>query len=72
MREKSIGLDQNRRAPGSSNLRRLLRDRRGATAIEYGFILALVVLAVMASIVSLGNVTTAMWNDVSAKVINAR
>lgn len=48
---------------------RLLRDRRAATAIEYGLIVALVVLAMMASLVSLGNVTSTMWNDVSNKVL---
>ena len=46
----------------------LARDRRGATAIEYGLILALVVLAIMSSLIALGTTTTDMWNDVSTKV----
>jgi pilus assembly protein Flp/PilA len=50
----------------------LVRDRKAATAVEYGFILALIVLAIMASLVELGGVTTGMWNNVSTKVQNAR
>jgi pilus assembly protein Flp/PilA len=47
---------------------RLTRDRKGATAVEYGFLLALIVLAVMGSLVSLGSVTTSMWGNISTKV----
>jgi pilus assembly protein Flp/PilA len=46
----------------------LIRDRRAATAVEYGFLLALIVLAIMAALVELGGVTTDMWNNVSNKV----
>ena len=46
----------------------LFRDRRAATAVEYGFLLALIVLAIMAALVELGGVTTDMWNNVSNKV----
>ncbi len=52
-------------------LRRLTRDSRGATAIEYGLIVSLIVIAAMASIVSVADVTTGMWNNVSAEVISA-
>ena len=47
---------------------RLVRDRKGATAVEYGFILALIVLAVIASIQGLAGATTGMWNNVSDQV----
>lgn len=47
---------------------KLLRDRRGATVVEYGFILALIVLAIMAALVELGSTTSSMWNNVSQKV----
>ena len=47
---------------------KLLRDRKGATAVEYGFILALIVLAMMAALVELGGTTTSLWTNVSTKV----
>ena len=53
-------------------LLRLAQDDRGATAVEYGLILALVVLAVIGSIQALANTTIGMWTDVSTKVQNAR
>lgn len=46
----------------------LARDCRGATAVEYGFLLALIVLAIMAALVELGGITTDMWNNVSNQV----
>lgn len=49
-------------------LRRLVRDRQGGTAIEYGLIAALIVIAMIASLKGLANVTTGMWNNVSAQV----
>jgi len=50
---------------------KLCRDRKGATAIEYGFILALVVIAMMVALIELGTTTTGMWNNVSTKVQGA-
>ncbi|WP_319951569.1 Flp family type IVb pilin [Sphingomonas caeni] len=49
----------------------LCRDRKAATAVEYGLILALVVLAIMTAIIQLGTTTTGMWNNVSTKVQQA-
>jgi pilus assembly protein Flp/PilA len=46
----------------------LIRDSKAATAVEYGLILALIVLAIMAALVALGTVTSGMWNNVSDKV----
>jgi pilus assembly protein Flp/PilA len=46
----------------------LFRDRKAATAVEYGLILALVVIAIIAAIIQLGTVTTGMWTNVSDKV----
>ena len=48
----------------------LLADRRGATAIEYGLILAFVVLAMFVALSELGSTTSRMWDNVSAKVGN--
>lgn len=52
-------------------VRALRRDNRGATAVEYGLIVGLIVVALIASIIALANVTTGMWNDVSTKVTTA-
>ncbi len=49
-------------------LRALMRNRRGATAVEYGLILALVVLGLMAGLASLGGQTTNTWGNISSKV----
>ncbi|QDX24575.1 Flp family type IVb pilin [Sphingomonas suaedae] len=51
---------------------RLLRCSRGATAVEYGFILALIVLVMIAALGELASGTTGMWNNVSNKVQTAR
>ena len=58
--------------PTLSLCRRLYADRRGATVVEYGLILAGIVLAIMGALHSLGGATGAMWNYVSVQVINAR
>ena len=52
--------------------RRLLRCRRAATAVEYGLIMAVVVLTMMAALVALADTTTGMWNNVSTAVQTAR
>ncbi len=52
-------------------VRRLLHDRRGVTAIEYGLILAFVFLVIFVAVVQLGNVTSLMWNDISTEVDKA-
>jgi pilus assembly protein Flp/PilA len=45
--------------------RRLWRSERGATAIEYGLIAALIVVAIMSSIGSIGETVSDMWNNVA-------
>ena len=52
--------------------RRLFVDRRGATAVEYGLIVALIVLAMVGALSSVADTTTNMWNNVSTKVVKAR
>lgn len=52
-------------------LKRLFADRKGGTAIEYGLIVALIVIAMIASFIGLANVTTGMWNNVSTAVTKA-
>jgi len=51
--------------------RQLFADRRGGTAIEYGLIAALVVIAMIASLGSLANQTVGMWGNVNNKVTSA-
>ncbi len=50
-------------------LREFRQDRRGASAIEYGLILAMVAVAIFASVAELGSLTGAMWDGVAANVI---
>jgi pilus assembly protein Flp/PilA len=47
---------------------KLFRDERGATAVEYGLILALIFLAMVGAVGVFANTTTQMWNTVSTKV----
>ena len=49
-------------------LKDLLTDKRGATAIEYGLIAALIVIGMMAALQGFASQTTGMWNNVSKKV----
>ena len=46
----------------------LVRDRRGATAVEYGLILALIFLAMVTAVRGVASQTTQMWNNVSNEV----
>ena len=50
---------------------KLARDARGATAVEYGLIIALVVLGMMAGLVVLARTTTDVWSNVAQKVNSA-
>ncbi len=50
---------------------KLLGDRKAATAVEYGLIIALIALAVVGAIRELGTTTGDMWNNVSDKVQKA-
>ena len=46
------------------------RDNSGATAIEYGLIVSLIVIAISATLSSMAGETIIMWNNVSAEVRN--
>ena len=48
--------------------RGLIQDQKGASAVEYGLILALVFLAVMGGIASLGSAVQSRWNSISNAV----
>ena len=49
-------------------LARLVRDVRGATAVEYGLIMALVVLTMIGAMQAMGAQTISIWNNVSNQV----
>ena len=52
-------------------LRRLLSDTRGATAVEYGLIAALIIIAMIGGLSELGGGAGGMWTGVSEDVVNA-
>jgi pilus assembly protein Flp/PilA len=47
------------------NLMKLLKDKSGATAIEYGLIAALIAVAVIGGVGALGTEASATFNDVA-------
>ena len=49
---------------------KLLRDEQGATAIEYGLIAALIAVAAITAMQSLGNQLSSTFNTVSTKMAN--
>jgi pilus assembly protein Flp/PilA len=50
--------------------RAFVRDKRGATAIEYGLICALICVAIMGAVQFAATRTVTMWNNVATKVTN--
>ena len=48
-----------------TTMRRLRRDKRGATAIEYGLIVALIAVAMMGGLSTLGGGAGGMWTNLS-------
>lgn len=51
---------------------RLFGDVRGGSAIEYGLILAFMVLAMFATLTQLAGTTRDMWSYISAQVLAAK
>jgi pilus assembly protein Flp/PilA len=47
---------------------KLAKDERGATAIEYALIAALIVISMVAALSNVASTTTNMWNNVSNEV----
>ena len=52
-------------------LRRLRADQSGATAIEYGLIAALICVACITGLQSLGGGTNGLWGKIESRVSNA-
>jgi pilus assembly protein Flp/PilA len=49
-------------------LLRIIKDQQGATAVEYGLILALIFLAMVGALTTVASTTTNMWNHVATEV----
>ena len=49
----------------------LRRDSRGATAVEYGLIAALIVIVMVVALKQVARANTDVWQQVSTKVVNA-
>ncbi|MDQ3077517.1 MAG: Flp family type IVb pilin [Pseudomonadota bacterium] len=54
-----------------TTMRRLRSDKRGATAVEYGLIASLIVIAMLTGLSMLGGSVGGMWTTTSAKVVAA-
>jgi pilus assembly protein Flp/PilA len=54
--------------PLTNFLKRLARCNRGGTAIEYGLIASLVVIACIGALQGVANENTGLWATVSSKV----
>lgn len=52
-------------------LSKLLEDEAGATAVEYGLIVALIVIAMVGALNSFGTSAINMWNDIADKTSEA-
>ena len=52
-------------------MRRLRSDKRGATAIEYGLIAALIAVAIISSLQTLGGGSNGMWGKLDSKLSNS-
>ena len=48
--------------------RRIQKCDQGATAVEYGLVVTLIVIAMIPSLGTVANGTQAMWNNVSNEV----
>ncbi|RIV90000.1 Flp family type IVb pilin [Aurantiacibacter xanthus] len=48
-----------------------MTDDTAATAVEYGLILSLIVLAMVASLQGVADMTVGMWENVKGKVLGA-
>jgi pilus assembly protein Flp/PilA len=70
MRLPAIPTPRARPAPRwlAAAARRLRRDRRGVTALEYGLIAALIAVAIIVSVRLLGTNISAKFNDVATAI----
>ena len=50
---------------------KLIPNMRGATAVEYGLIVALIVIVVLSGVSAVGSANRGLWGNVTDKVGNA-
>ena len=55
----------------STFIKELIDDTSGATAIEYGLIVSLIVIAMIFSLQSVASTTIEMWDDVETRAVDA-
>lgn len=55
----------------ASFLNRLLKDPSGATAVEYGLVVALITIAMIGALWGVSAETTRMWNIVETRSVEA-
>lgn len=67
---RRVDVDQRRVAVTAirRTFRNLLTDQRGATAIEYGLIAALIIIAMMGGLSTLGGGANGMWGRIASNV----
>ena len=53
----------------SDVIARLAKCRKGATAIEYGLIVALIAIATVGAMTNFGNSSGSMWNRVEDNIV---
>jgi pilus assembly protein Flp/PilA len=58
--------------PPRKPLKSLSRDRRGATAVEYGLLVALICLAIMTAVRGFASTAIGIWNHVDQVVDRSR
>lgn len=59
-----------RRTESLALLNRFIADERGSTAIEYGLIVSLIFLAIMAAVNGFTNETKNMYSDIQSALVN--
>ncbi|MGB5077867.1 MAG: Flp family type IVb pilin [Sphingorhabdus sp.] len=52
-------------------IRRIKRCEQGATAVEYGLIVSLIVIAMITALTNTADSTTNMWNNTSNRIVAA-
>ncbi len=55
----------------STFMKELIDDTSGGTAIEYGLVVSLIVIAMIFSLQSVATTTIEMWNDIEAQAVDA-
>lgn len=57
--------------PLAATLRALLRDPRGGTAVEYGLVAALIVIAMISALSAFAETAIGIWNFVTGVVVDS-